>query len=98
MLDQPTDEKMNELNRVLGTGRVCVTLGEEGSVLSSPSGARRQPGHKVESIDACGAGDSFLAALVASGEDLEFSNKWAAASTLQIGTNVPELKEVLSWQ
>jgi D-beta-D-heptose 7-phosphate kinase/D-beta-D-heptose 1-phosphate adenosyltransferase len=94
---EPTDKKLAQLARVLGA-RVCVTLGPDGSTLSSPSGATTAPGHKVETVDTCGAGDSFLAALVASGEDLSFSNKWAAASTLQIGTNAPNLEEVLSWQ
>ena len=94
---EPTDEKLNELAVQLGA-RVCVTLGADGSILSSPSGAVRAPAHQVETIDTCGAGDSFLAALVASDEDLAFSNKWAAASTLQIGTNAPSLEEVLSWR
>jgi D-beta-D-heptose 7-phosphate kinase/D-beta-D-heptose 1-phosphate adenosyltransferase len=94
---EPTDEKLNELSAQLGA-RVCVTLGADGSILSSPSGAVRAAAHQVETIDTCGAGDSFLAALVASDEDLAFSNKWAAASTLQIGTNAPSLEEVLSWR
>jgi len=94
---EPTDEKLTQLTRELGA-RACVTLGPDGSTLSGPSGTVTAPGHKVEAIDTCGAGDSFLAALVASGEDLAFSNKWAAASTLEIGTNTPNLEEVLLWQ
>ena len=76
---------------------MCVTLGAAGSVLSDGSGVDRHEGHIIRSVDACGAGDSFLAALVASGDDLEFSNKWAAAATLRLGTCVPNLEEVLSW-
>ena len=93
---EPTDKKLTELSRCLGT-RVCVTLGAHGSMISSPPGSIRHVGHVVAAVDACGAGDSFLAALVASNEDLAFTNKWAAASTLQVGTHTPNLEEVLSW-
>ena len=91
-----TDESINKLSSLLSS-RVCVTLGAAGSVLSDGSGVDRHEGHIIRSVDACGAGDSFLAALVASGDDLEFSNKWAAAATLRLGTCVPNLEEVLSW-
>ena len=77
--------------------RVCVTMGDKGSMIQTSCGPVREPSYKVEAVDTCGAGDCFLAALVASGEDLTFSNKWAAASIKKIGTNAPDLKEVLSW-
>jgi len=94
---EPTPDGLQNLSNLLDT-RACVTRGEEGSMIQTASGALTAPGHPIATIDTCGAGDSFLAALVASREDLEFSNKWAAASTQQIGTNTPNLEEVLSWK
>jgi D-beta-D-heptose 7-phosphate kinase/D-beta-D-heptose 1-phosphate adenosyltransferase len=82
---------------------VVVTLGSSGAILYT-----RLPipmltthgGYPVEVTDTCGAGDAFLAAfaLCHKERELDFCNKWAAASTQQIGTNAPSLEEVLSWQ
>ncbi|TDB70641.1 carbohydrate kinase [Micromonospora sp. KC721] len=52
--------------RELGTGTVVVTLGADGAVVA-PAGADpvRVPAPKVRAVDATGAGDSVMAALVA---------------------------------
>jgi bifunctional ADP-heptose synthase (sugar kinase/adenylyltransferase) len=90
------DKDLVDLSKILRS-RVCVTMGAAGSMLQTLSGTITEPCYQVEAIDTCGAGDCFLAALVASDENLPFSNKWAAASVRKIGTNVPDLEEVLSW-
>jgi D-beta-D-heptose 7-phosphate kinase/D-beta-D-heptose 1-phosphate adenosyltransferase len=92
---QPTPSEIAKLSAALNA-RVCITLGADGSMLQTPTEMITEPAISVTAVDACGAGDSFLAALVASGEDLAFSNKWAAATTQQIGNRPPTLDEV-SW-
>jgi bifunctional ADP-heptose synthase (sugar kinase/adenylyltransferase) len=53
------------------------------------------PYENVDVKDTCGAGDAFMAALIATG-DVEKANKWAAISTQYIGTVVPcEREEIL---
>ena len=82
----------------------CVTLGDKGSVFTDNYVVYRTPGFKVDCIDSCGAGDSFLAAFslcigdIASSwsmfkESLRFCNAWAAMSTTKIGTVLPTLEE-----
>ena len=50
----------------------------------------------MPTVDTCGAGDAFLAALALKyeEEDLEFCNKWAAISTTRNGVYVPTLGEL----
>jgi fructokinase len=43
---------------------LCVTRGEHGSVLFSPSGTHSHPGYETKVIDTVGAGDAFTAGLV----------------------------------
>ncbi len=43
---------------------LCVTRGEHGSVLFSPSGTHSHPGFETKVIDTVGAGDAFTAGLV----------------------------------
>ena len=94
---KPTTDEVVKLSKILDA-RVCVTLGSAGSIIQTSAGVLSAPASAVTAVDTCGAGDSFLAALVASDEDLIFSNKWAAAATQHIGTYTPNLEEVLSWE
>jgi D-beta-D-heptose 7-phosphate kinase/D-beta-D-heptose 1-phosphate adenosyltransferase len=76
----------------------CVTLGNKGSVFTDQKVVYKTPGFKVDCIDPCGAGDSFLAALSLcisdiTKESLRFCNAWAAMSTTKIGTILPTLEE-----
>jgi len=82
--------QMNRLFRLLNSG-VCVTLGSEGAAYYNGKELLIYPAETVDSIDTCGSGDSFLAALCSKVEtmDIEFCNKWAAQSTLERGTTVP---------
>ena len=77
---------------------ICVTFGEKGSAMACEGGQYfRHKGYVVDASDTCGAGDAFLAALCTKydSKDLNFCNKWAAASTLTIGTEPPNI-EVLN--
>jgi len=93
---KPDESCMRQLSKKMNSS-VCVTLGEHGAVFYKNDGNFEfQPGQKVNSIDTCGAGDAFLAAfsLNADNCDLKFCNKWAAASTLNIGIGPPNLKDI----
>jgi len=85
--------QMNQLFHLLKS-KICVTLGSEGAAYYDGKDMTRFPAQAVKAIDTCGAGDSFLAALCSRIEtvDIEFSNKWAAQSTLEKGTIVPQYK------
>jgi fructokinase len=50
---------------VTNAGRVCITLGEKGAVYAGPFGLQRAISPKVKAVDSIGAGDAFLAAMVA---------------------------------
>jgi fructokinase len=52
--------------RSLGCGVVVVTLGERGCWFDAPAGAGHVDGERVEVVDTTGAGDGFVAGLLAS--------------------------------
>lgn len=72
---------------------ICVTDGDKGSTYYSNGETKEYSSVKVECVDSCGAGDAFLAALVASG-DVSMANKWAALSVTKQGTEVPKMEEL----
>ena len=86
---------MSKLYKYLNSP-VCVTLGSSGSILYNGESFYEHSGFLVDAVDTTGAGDSFFAALACNADniDLEFCNKWAAASTLEIGTHVPSLERL----
>ncbi|WP_340025697.1 carbohydrate kinase [Paenibacillus sp. FSL K6-1096] len=47
-----------------GAGAVAVTLGKDGTLISSPGSRMRIPSIPVESVDSTGAGDAFSGALL----------------------------------
>ena len=51
--------------RELGAGTVVVTLGAAGALVAAGPDVVRIPAPKVEAVDATGAGDSVMAALIA---------------------------------
>ena len=60
-------ELAEEANRLVDEGRaknVAITLGREGAILATKSGAKIAPAVPVEACSAVGAGDSFLAGMV----------------------------------
>jgi ribokinase len=76
-----------------GIGRVVITLGERGVLLSGPEGMELIPAFRVKTIDSTGAGDAFIgsfAVFLAQGlpevEALTRANLYAALSTTRVGT------------
>ena len=75
---------------------VVLKLGSAGSYALFQYAHHRTSPPEVRAVDTCGAGDAFLAALVASekkylAEQLQDANNWAARSTTYKGTIVPEV-------
>ncbi|MBI2736406.1 MAG: sugar kinase [Rhodospirillales bacterium] len=87
----------------LGAPVVALKMSADGCLLATPGERFRVPGHRVEAVDATGAGDtfdgSFLARLLA-GDDLRaaarYANVAAALSTKGYGavTPIPRAAEV----
>lgn len=80
----------------LGAKIVALTLGRDGSLIATPDGRRRIAAHRVEAVDATGAGDTFdgafLAEYLASGDPMragQFANVAAALSTRGFGAVAP---------
>jgi ribokinase len=78
-----------------GVESVITTLGKEGAVITSGSGASRVPGFKVRAIDTTSAGDTFAGAIacaLSEGVDLEnavrFGNAAAALSATKQGAQI----------
>ena len=87
---EPNKFQMDRLFHLLNS-EICVTLGSKGAAYFDGENVSIHAAHPVEPIDTCGAGDSFLAALCSRIEnmDIDFSNEWAAMSTLERGIVVP---------
>jgi fructokinase len=89
--------KMRALAESAGVGTVCVTRGGDGAMLLLEGRIHSCDGFHVEVADTVGAGDSFLAALLASllqsqdpGQALAFACRIGAAVAARQGAN-PEL-------
>ncbi len=50
---------------ITNAGRVCITLGPRGALYMGPTGILHAVAPKVRTVDSVGAGDAFLAAIVA---------------------------------
>jgi 2-dehydro-3-deoxygluconokinase len=80
----------------LGAPLVALKMGPDGCLVATPQERFRVPGHRVDAVDATGAGDtfdgSFLARLLA-GDDLRtaarYANVAAALSTTGYGAVTP---------
>ena len=79
--------------REAGIGRVIVTLGSKGALLSGPEGTVHVPAVEVDTVDSTGAGDAFIgsfATCLAEGlgevEAIRRANLYAALSTTKVGT------------
>lgn len=80
----------------LGAQAVVVTLGKDGLYAATPEGEHRLPSHRVDAVDATGAGDAFTGALLAErargaawSDALRFANAAAALSTTGFGAVAP---------
>ncbi|MFW6162799.1 MAG: PfkB family carbohydrate kinase, partial [Planctomycetota bacterium] len=88
-------------------GYVVLTRGKQGlAVLDEPSDPLLIPGHRVQSVDAVGAGDAFvgtLAAFLAEGrslaEALALANAAAALSVTKEGAqpSLPRRRDILGF-
>lgn len=73
---------------------VVYKRGERGAVYVPRNGPLVSDlGFKVDAVDTCGAGDAFLAAFVTLG-NLADANRWAALSTMFVGTIVPQVQDL----
>ena len=89
----------------LGAPLVALKMGAEGSLIATREGQTRVAPHKVEAVDATGAGDTFDGAFLArllAGDDpataARYANVAAALSTTGYGavTPMPRAADVLS--
>lgn len=88
-----------------GARTVVLKLGAEGALYGTAAGRRRLAAHRVEAVDATGAGDCFAGALLArlaAGDDLEaattYANAAAALTTTGFGAvaPIPRREQVLA--
>ncbi len=95
-------ERINELSGVLNSN-ICLTLGSEGSILYLNGKLYKEQGIKIEEVDSCGAGDSFLSAFSLSnplknpGLALKIGNIWAGLSATKLGTSILEKQELIEY-
>ncbi|MDT3402834.1 carbohydrate kinase family protein [Mucilaginibacter terrae] len=61
----PVREKMVEFHKKFHTQTICVTRGENGAIIWHDEEFYEHPGFRVDVVDTVGAGDSFLATLIA---------------------------------
>jgi 2-dehydro-3-deoxygluconokinase len=102
-LDKP--EAIADFYLKLGAPLVALKMGAEGALLATPQHRVRIAPHKVELVDATGAGDTFDGAFLArllAGDDIEtaarYANVAAALSTQGYGavTPIPRKDEVMA--
>ena len=80
---------------------MIVTLGAEGAMLRGFNVTTNYPTKKVDVLDVCGAGDTFLAALAYQylvtnniEEAIKFANKASSIAVQHVGNYAPTLKEI----
>lgn len=94
-------EAFAELNRLLGTDRIVVKLGEEGAMFQDGARVTHAQANKVAVVDTTGAGDAFLSAFCLAGvgepeSALRLANAWAGLSVQIHGTEPPRKADLLS--
>ena len=95
---QKPEASLVRLQKKLRVQTIVVKLGAQGSIALIGKEYVKTRAHAVREIDATGAGDAFIGALVLgesslTHKDLERANIWAALSTTKIGTILPLLSE-----
>jgi D-beta-D-heptose 7-phosphate kinase/D-beta-D-heptose 1-phosphate adenosyltransferase len=82
---------------------LIVTLGERGAVLKCPEGEFTYPTHRVEVVDVCGCGDTFLSTLATTyvlTDNIDLAIKTAnSASSITVqhsGNYAPKFNEILN--
>ncbi len=89
-------EAIAQWSHDMGARRVVLKLGSEGALVSDGTRRERLPGHRVDVVDATGAGDCFcgnLLARLASGDSIfeaaPYANAAAALAVQGFGAVVP---------
>ena len=80
-------------------GRLVVKHGANGASEHYDDQEIHVPGHSINVVDTCGAGDAFLAAYVYQylrnpRTALEFANRWAALKCTKSGMETPSLEDL----
>jgi D-beta-D-heptose 7-phosphate kinase/D-beta-D-heptose 1-phosphate adenosyltransferase len=96
--------KINELeynNSQSRPSNLIITLGDRGAMFTSPSSTKMFETKKVEVMDVCGCGDTFLAALTYHylmtnniDDAIIFANKAASLTVQHRGNYAPTLEEI----
>jgi fructokinase len=94
------EENIRYISQRTNTPSICVTLGKHGSIMLWEGKMYKHPGYPVEVSDTVGAGDSFLASLIAKllsnktpDEAMDFASAVGAIVASKPGAN-PEISEV----
>ena len=94
------EQALSKIRKKLKLKNVVVKLGPRGSIALINDKFIKTPTLKVKTIDVCGAGDAFLAAMSLGNknrpeESLKIANIWAALSTTIHGTIPPRKKDLI---
>jgi len=99
-INQP-ESSLNSIKKKLGIVNVIVKLGKQGSIALINNKYIKNSPYQVVTVDACGAGDAFLAAFSLGNpelmvETLDISNTWAGLSTVIYGTIPPKKQNLIN--
>ncbi len=97
--DKP-EYSLNLIREELEIPNVIVKIGDKGSLALFSGNYIKASPYGVKTVDACGAGDAFLAAFSLGdtksiADTLEVSNIWAALSTTIYGTDVAKKQDLI---
>ena len=89
------EDQIKQICDLTGAGTLCITCGENGAVLYINGKLHTHPGFSTKLVDTVGAGDSFLAGLLAQlykeeatpGKALEFACALGAMVAGKKGAN-----------
>lgn len=91
---------LNSIKKKLDIVNVIVKMGKQGSIALINNKYIKSSSYQVATVDACGAGDAFLAAFSLGNpelmvETLDISNTWAGLSTAIYGTIPPKKQDLI---
>ena len=99
-------EAMADVFLQYGIRNVIIKLGSRGCLLKNSGGSLMLPGHRIQAVDATGAGDNFVAGYASEilrgstdREALRFANACGAICTSAVGaaTALKSREQVLTW-
>ncbi len=89
-IDGNIEIDLPKVQKFLSAKNVYLKLGSQGSFCYDGKQAKRVFADKVNVVDTCGAGDAFLAKLVATGGNLKKATEYATESVTWPGTSIPK--------